>query len=70
MSSFDPDRISDAWGTWADAEALREWSFERRTPEQRLQWLQAALALAYQSGALQPRRPPPESPSTVVPDGT
>jgi hypothetical protein len=54
---FDPNRVPEAWGTWADAEALRAWAFERRTPEQRLQWLQSALTLAYQSGALQPRRP-------------
>jgi hypothetical protein len=59
-TSFDPDRVPEAWGTWADAEALRAWAFERRTPEQRLQWLQSALALAYQSGALQPRRPASE----------
>jgi hypothetical protein len=41
----------------AAAEALRRWSFERRTPEQRLAWLKAALEIAYQSGALRPRRP-------------
>ena len=29
----------------------------RSTPEQRLAWLQSALQLAYQSGALKPRRP-------------
>jgi hypothetical protein len=57
MTRFDPDQVPLAWGTWADAEALRAWAFERRTPEQRLQWLQSALTLAYQSGALKPRRP-------------
>ena len=36
---------------------LRRWSFARRTPEQRLAWLQAALQHAYQSGAIKPRRP-------------
>ena len=62
MNSFEPDREPLAWGTWDDAVALRRWSFARRTPEQRLAWLQAALELAYQSGALEPRRP--ESPQS------
>jgi len=57
MISFEPDTEPLAWGTWDDAVALRRWSFARRTPEQRLAWLQAALELAYQSGALEPRRP-------------
>jgi hypothetical protein len=57
MKTFDPDQEPRAWGTFEDAEALRRWSFERRTPEQRLAWLKAALELAYQSGALRPRRP-------------
>ena len=63
MKTFDPDQVPKAWGSFDDAEALRRWSFQRRTPEQRLAWLKAALELAYQSGALQPRRPdlaPPE----------
>ena len=57
MKTFDPDEVPRAWGTFEDAEALRRWSFERRTPEQRLAWLKSALELAYQSGALEPRRP-------------
>ncbi len=57
MKTFDPDLEPSAWGTFEDAEALRRWSFRRRTPEQRLAWLQAALELAYQSGALKPRHP-------------
>ena len=57
MHDFDPQRVPEAWGTFEDAEALRRWSFLRRTPEQRLAWLTAALELAYQSGALKPRRP-------------
>jgi len=57
MKSFDPDQEPHAWGSFEDAEALRRWSFERRTPEQRLAWLKAALELAYQSGALKARRP-------------
>jgi hypothetical protein len=62
MKTFDPQQEPVAWGTFEDAEALRRWSFERRTPELRLAWLTAALELAYQSGALTPRRPDP-SPS-------
>ena len=58
MKTFDPDREPSAWGTFEDAEALRRWSFERRTPEQRLAWLKAALELAYESGALKPLHPP------------
>jgi hypothetical protein len=56
--AFTPSEPPEAWGTWSDAEQLRQWSFAQRTPEQRLQWLQSALELAYQSGALTPRRPP------------
>jgi len=57
MQQFDPDAEPSAWGSFEDAEALRHWSFVRRTPEQRLAWLKAALEIAYQSGALKPRRP-------------
>jgi hypothetical protein len=57
MKVFDPNHEPQAWGTYEDAEALRRWSFERRTPEQRLAWLKAALEIAYQSGAITPRRP-------------
>ena len=57
MKDFDPTNPPIAWGSYEDAEALRRWSFRRRTPEQRLAWLVAVLDLAYQSGALTPRRP-------------
>jgi hypothetical protein len=57
MPDFKPEREPVAWGSWEDAEALRRWSFARRTPEQRLAWLVSALQLAYQSGAIKPRRP-------------
>ena len=60
MPDFNSDREPSAWGTWEDAEALRRWSFARRTPEQRLAWLVSALQLAYQSGAIKPRRPDTE----------
>jgi len=59
MHDFDPKRVPEAWGSFEDAEALRRWSFLQRTPEQRLAWLVSALELAYQSGALKPRRPDP-----------
>lgn len=36
------------FGGWEDAEALRKWSFLRRTPQQRLDWLVAALTIRYQ----------------------
>ena len=69
MLEFDADGNPVAWGTFEDAEALRRWAFLRRTPQQRLAWLMAALELAYQSGALRPRTPaypdrvdPPPSP--------
>jgi hypothetical protein len=42
------------FGSWQDAEKLRQWSFLQRTPEQRLDWLVQALSIAYQSGALRP----------------
>ena len=64
MKTFDPNAVPCAWGSYEDAEALRRWSFERRTPEQRLAWPKAALELAYQSGAIQPRRP-----GAAEPDG-
>jgi len=46
------------FGSWEDAEALRRWSFQRRSPEQRLAWLVAALEIAYGSGALRALVPP------------
>ena len=44
--------IQEDWGSWQQAEAWRKQSFLARTPAQRLQWLKAALVLAYDSGAL------------------
>lgn len=44
-------------GSFADAERLRQWSFRRRTPAQRLEWLISMLKVAYASGALKPRGP-------------
>jgi hypothetical protein len=48
------------FGSWQDAEELRKWSFLKRTPQQRLDWLVQALSIAYQSGALKlPTAPGP-----------
>jgi hypothetical protein len=68
MPDFDPDKEPSAWGSWEDAEALRRWSFARRTPEQRLAWLVSALQLAYQSGAIKPRRPDASESSAERPE--
>jgi hypothetical protein len=42
---------TDTFGGWRDAEALRRWSFSRRTAQQRLDWLVAALTVAYEVDA-------------------
>ena len=34
-----------SFGAWSDAEELRKWSFLRRTPQQRLDWLIDALSI-------------------------
>jgi hypothetical protein len=51
------EREADGWeGTWADA---RRRSFTRAlalTPEQRLRWLEEAIAFAHRAGALPRRR--------------
>lgn len=47
------------FGGWQDAEDLRKWSFLRRTPQQRLDWLIEALTIAYRCGALEAGAPPP-----------
>jgi len=64
MKHFELERPPIAWGSFEDAEALRRWSFMKRTPEQRLTWLVSALELAYQSGALKPRGPDTSDPDT------
>lgn len=58
-TEFDPrgDAPPPAWGSYDDAERLRRWAFLRRTPTQRLAWLQSALEIAYRSGALAPPGP-------------
>lgn len=46
------------WGSWEDAERLRQQAFLERTPAQRLAWLEAALEVAYAAGTLRPPGPP------------
>lgn len=56
MTEFALDRDPHAWGSWRDAEALRRWSFARRTPAQRLAWLVEMLEIAYSRGAIRSER--------------
>ncbi len=52
----------ERWGSWEDAEHWRKDSFLRRTPAQRMQWLEEMVALA-RRGAQRCRGsavPPPE----------
>lgn len=37
---------AERWGTWEDAEFWRKESFLRRTPAQRLQWLEEMMDFA------------------------
>jgi hypothetical protein len=41
-------RAPTSFGGWSDAEELRKWSFFRRTPQQRLDWLVDALTISLQ----------------------
>jgi hypothetical protein len=52
MSHREATQSMTTFGSWQDAAELRKWSFLRRTPQQRLDWLVQALTIAYQSGAL------------------
>jgi len=45
------------FGDWRDAEALRRWSFARRTPQQRLDWLVAALTMKYEAAEVRAAQP-------------
>jgi hypothetical protein len=50
-----PDRIAERaerWGSWEDAEHWRRESFLRRTPAQRMKWLEEMVALARRGAAL------------------
>jgi hypothetical protein len=48
-SSAEP---AERWGSWADAEYWRRESFQRRTPAQRMKWLEEMAALARRGAAL------------------
>lgn len=50
-SSLPPEHV----GTWEDAEKLRRWSFARRSPQQRLDWLVAALTIKYEAAEARAR---------------
>jgi hypothetical protein len=56
MNDDQATAAAPAFGSWQDAENLRKWSFLQRTPQQRLDWLIQALNVAYECGALRPRR--------------
>jgi hypothetical protein len=56
------DRPSQKFGSWQDAQELRKWSFLRRSPQQRLDWLVEALTIAYQCGALKQAATPIATP--------
>ncbi|MCU0757877.1 MAG: hypothetical protein MUF07_01575 [Steroidobacteraceae bacterium] len=45
-------------GSFEDAVTLRRWSFQQRTPLQRLEWLVEMLRVAHLSGALRARESP------------
>ena len=56
-SSTSPDLREtprERWGSWEDAEHWRREGFLRRTPAQRLQWLEEMLALKYLRQEAQP----------------
>jgi hypothetical protein len=44
-------------GSYEGARRLAEWSFLRRTPEQRLQWLIEMLEIGYATGAFKLPQP-------------
>lgn len=57
-----PAAVPPVWrGDWEAADRLRRWSFARRTPEQRLNWLVEMLEIGYQTGAVKPRSVPAKS---------
>lgn len=56
MGEHETDLPSE-WGSWEDAERWRKRDFRNRTPAKRLDWLIAALELAYRSGAVKVRGP-------------
>lgn len=69
MSEYEADPSSE-WGSWEDAERWRKRDFRNRTPAKRLDWLIAALELAYRSGAVKPRGPDESNPDQVMSNRT
>jgi hypothetical protein len=61
MTDHSVNEPPQGWGSYEDAERLRQWSFLQRTPEQRLEWLIQMLELAYSTGAIRPSRPADEA---------
>lgn len=51
---------ADDWGTWEDNQRRKHANALEWSPAQRLAWLEEAIAVAWQSGALPRRRPQPE----------
>jgi hypothetical protein len=56
--------VPERWGSWDDAERWRRESFLRRTPAQRLRWLEEMLTLKYrrESGVLNAPTDPEDPP--------
>jgi hypothetical protein len=52
----EPVQSPEHWGSWEDADRMRREQFLRRTPAQRLRWLEESLSLVYlrNSGKLKP----------------
>ncbi len=51
------DEPPSSQGTFDDAERLRKWSFRKRTPQQRYDWLVSMLRVAYRRGTHELNRP-------------
>jgi hypothetical protein len=51
------DQPPPSQGTFDDAERLRKWSFRKRTPQQRYDWLVSMLRVAYRRGTHKLNRP-------------
>jgi hypothetical protein len=53
--NVDPERSAEPterWGSWEDAEHWRRESFLRRTPAQRMKWLEEMVGLVRRGAAL------------------
>ena len=52
MTQYDLESPPAGFGSYRDAEELQKWSFWRRTPQQRLDWVVAALTIKYEVQSL------------------